>query len=397
MPGRIAGWRELRANDRFFTADNPNMKKGMFFLLSVLLLPGIGADELRLSPDDMLIEKHYDGGYHLYIRKTPELGSVLITNSTADPERKLPVYALRNTAYHSVNGDEKRKLDGEFLEEKLYSLVDSTVENNRILGPAFHIFIPYQVEFGYKWTESGSMEVVDGTWLNIRAFEKPYADYTGVFKDNPFILRVQTVRPAANQDQEQEATEKHNPDTVESFSELAEKTGGDKYFPENEDQIIDAVRSILNKQTGDTIDLVIALDTTLSMKDDIAVIKKYLVDLLDEQFQGKKSYRVGLVLYKDYYEEYMTKPTPFQTRLAVIRRAILDIIVRGGRDKPEAVYEALHEALSAYVWENEDKIIILIGDAPPHASPKRAITKELVFELALAETVKINTIIIPNE
>ena len=32
--------------------------------------------------------------------------------------------------------------------------------------------------------------MLDGTYLSIRAFEKPFADYNAGFLDNPFVLKV---------------------------------------------------------------------------------------------------------------------------------------------------------------------------------------------------------------
>ena len=150
-----------------------------------------GAD-LSVSPEDLRIEQGADGGYHLYIRRSGDIQSVLLTESTADPDSKLAVYALRNPEYHPENGDEKRLLNGEFLDPSngLYSIIDSTPEEHDELGPTFHLFIPYVVTFGYPWSRGGEIQVLDGTYLNIRAFAEPFSDYSGGFRDNPFVLRV---------------------------------------------------------------------------------------------------------------------------------------------------------------------------------------------------------------
>jgi hypothetical protein len=114
----------------------------------------------------------------------------LITESSADPEGKLDVYAYRTESRNAINGDEKRILNGSFLnnDEPSQFLIDSTPEPDSILGEAFRIFIPSRLIFGYPWSRNGMISVGRGTWLNIRCFEKPWADYNGAWHDNAFII-----------------------------------------------------------------------------------------------------------------------------------------------------------------------------------------------------------------
>jgi len=59
---------------------------------------------------------------------------------------------------------------------------------------AYHIFIPWVVAYGYAWSRNGREFIADGTFINIRAFAKPYADYTGPYHDNPYRIAV-TQKP----------------------------------------------------------------------------------------------------------------------------------------------------------------------------------------------------------
>ena len=74
-----------------------------------------------------------------------------------------------------------RYLDGKPLvsEGAKYSLVDSTTEKTDFFGEAFHIYIPARLIYGYPWSRNGEIEIGKGTFINIRSFEKKYADYTG--------------------------------------------------------------------------------------------------------------------------------------------------------------------------------------------------------------------------
>lgn len=148
--------------------------------------------DLQIFAEDTLITKDPNGGFNLYIKKKPDVASVLITETTEDKTNEVANYAYRSPIYNSINGNEKRMLNGAFLSQdnKLYSLIDSTPEYYEGFGLAFHIWIPEIIEYGYEWTRHGTVKVEDGLFLNIRAFEKPYADYTGTFVENPFLLRI---------------------------------------------------------------------------------------------------------------------------------------------------------------------------------------------------------------
>jgi len=66
----------------------------------------IKASDIRLIPDKK------NGGYHLYVKKTANVNSILLTETTKDPEGKNDSYAYRAKEYNKINGDEIRYLDG---------------------------------------------------------------------------------------------------------------------------------------------------------------------------------------------------------------------------------------------------------------------------------------------
>ncbi|MDX9801815.1 MAG: VWA domain-containing protein [Spirochaetia bacterium] len=352
------------------------------------LIPKEGS--LKIAADDILIEEQADGGYHLWIKHNEQIGSVMITESTADPDKKNAVYALRSGVYNSINGDEKRILDGKELDPSrgLYFLMDSTPEKHEKLGSAFHIFIPYVSEFGYPWSRSGDIYISSGTFLNIRSFSKKYGDYSGGFLDNPFVLDIIQVPVAVipSGDYMKEA--------VDSFTEIADKGSGEIIYS-SADKLIDDIGKVLELFAGPSVDIVFAIDTTESMKNDINILKKSFIKLLEEQLERHEKARVGIIYYKDYNEDYLTKTFPFTEDLAVAEKLVNSVRVWGGKDLPEAVYEALYEGVSSYPWEADDRVVILIGDAPPHPKPRGSITKEMVFEKAAAENVNLYTIILP--
>ena len=377
-------------------------------LLLTLALP-LSAEEspLSLGPGDLRIEERADGGYHLYIRRKPGMGSVLLTESTKDPDGHEASYAYRAAAWNPVNGDEKRVLDGAVIapEKKLWSLIDSTPEPDAAFGEAFHVFIPWVVEWGYPWSRSGSTFIHDGTFVNIRAFALPYADYRGAFADNPFLVSVvqkpkaeaPAPPPASPAPPEPPAdTSIYIPQTVDAFSAIAEKNKGESFLAKGPDDIAPIIASILDGSPGGSIDLVICIDTTDSMTDDIAAVKAMVPRLVADRVKDYSRIRIGLVLYKDYFEEYVVKPYPFTSSIPSFQASVNSIRVGGGRDLPEAVYEALYEALTQYPWAADKRMVILIGDAPPHPLPRGKIDKAMVEAEATKRGVSVNTIILPD-
>ena len=361
----------------------------IFFLIFNSFI--IFGQSLVLKSDNLVIEQTINGGYDLWIKAVPGIGSVLITESTADPLKQASSFSLRDPSYHSVNGDEKRLLNGEFLEAQgktQFALIDSTTEVHGEIGKVFHIFIPYIVEYGYSWSRSGELQILDGSWINIRTFEKPYADYTGAFHDNPYIIKViQKPLPGPPEGN-------YMDEAVSAFEKIA--SDGEIVFGAGQDDIINNIRGILEQTDGDTLDLVLCLDTTKSMEDDIPYLKDSLIPMLLEETSGFSKFRFGMVLYKDYFEEYVTKIIPFQENLNYIQSFLNNIRVYGGRDIPEAVDEALYAGIHKFDWSAESREIILIGDAPPHPRPLGKVTSQMVSDDAESIGISINSIILPQ-
>jgi len=369
-------------------------RKGRLLVLPVVFtaIISLQALDLSITTGDLRIEQRVDGGYHLFIRKKPDIASVLLTESTRDPALKADNYAYRAPEWNPVNGDEIRYLNGKPIpkESKIWSLIDSSPEPDSEFGEAFHIYIPYILNYGYNWTRHGEIYVVDGTYLNIRAFEKPYGDYGGSFKDNPFVLRV-VQKPL-------EGPPEGNfmKDTVQAFTEIAAAGKGEVLYSTGVDDIVPKIQKVLETLKGKSVDLVIALDTTASMRDDIDSVRAMLIPMLQDIIKDFASFRIGMVLYKDYFEEYLNKVIPFTSDFASFQRTLNAIRVGGGRDIPEAVYEALYASCTKFLWMAEEKLIILIGDAPPHPRPRGDITKEMVDQAAAEWGLRINVMILPQ-
>ncbi|MDR2402728.1 MAG: VWA domain-containing protein [Spirochaetaceae bacterium] len=358
----------------------------------LLGLAPVYSQDLSLQGDDLRIEQQVDGGFHLYIRKKPGIGSVLLTESTRDPNRAEDNYAYRSPEWNPVNGDEPRLLDGVPIprESGIYSLIDSSPETHPELGQVFHIYIPYILHYGYADTRHGEVYVTDGAYLNIRTFALPYGDYRGGFQDNPFILRV------AQKPLEGPPEQNYMKDTVDAFREIARAGHGDMVYSEGPKDLVQKIEDILMKEKGKNLDMVLCLDTTSSMKDDIDAVRNLLIPMLSGIIREFAGFRIGMVLYKDYFDEYLTRIIPFTTDFRLFQQNLNAVRVSGGRDIPEAVYEALYEGAIRFSWEAESRLVILVGDAPPHPRARGSITKSMVDKSVEEQGLKVHAIILPQ-
>jgi hypothetical protein len=366
-------------------------QKYVFLVLGFLLLGTlVQSQDLTLTVNDLVIEQWLDGGFHLFVKKKPEIRSVLITESTRDPTMTTDQYAYRVQEWNPINGREIRLIDGQPLssENENIFLISSTVANHPELGEVFHIFIPWLLNYGYENTRHGELYVSDGTYLNIRAFTLPYGDYRGPFKDNPFTLMVNQMAIQVPPGFYMKATE-------ESFKAITQQGGGSLVYSKGAEDLVEKIKSILEKEEGSKIDVVVCLDTTGSMEKKINAVKADLVPMLREIIQGFDNFRIGMVLFKDYYQEYLTRILPFTNDLDRIQRDLNAITTRGGGDIPEAVHEALYDGITRFSWEAENRVMILVGDAPPHPRPKGKITEAMVFEAAAVSNIQISAILLP--
>ena len=360
-------------------------------MLSILLFP-IYALDLTIGSDDLRLESRADGGFNLFIRKKPDIYSVLLTESTRDPAMRADNFAYRAREWNPVNGDEIRLLNGVPIprESGIFSLISSTPVSHPELGQAFHIFLPYVLYYGYAWSRHGRVILTDGTFLNIRAFELPFADYRGAFRDNPFVLEARQEPPPG-------IPEGHFlPEAVVAFTEIARAGGGSFIHAAGPDDTVNIIRSLLEQETGSHLDLVICIDTTGSMRRYIDAVRERLIPMLNEILSGFPSFRIGMVRFKDYGEAYLTRVIPFTTNFTQFQRELNAIRAFGGGDIPEAVYEALYDGATRFPWEAEARVMILIGDAPPHPTPRGRITGEMAKNAAAERNIRVHAILMPQ-
>ncbi len=150
--------------------------------------------KLSLKQSDIIIKanKSY---LDLYIRKKPEIKSILLTTATGDfTKNRQPgsEYALRSMNYVKENGNELFFYKGRFLgkAQKLFFLITSSLVKHDKFKKAFYIKIPRYVVYGYKWENFGTMRMAEGTKFNIRTFAGKFANYRRGYADNVITLNL---------------------------------------------------------------------------------------------------------------------------------------------------------------------------------------------------------------
>jgi von Willebrand factor type A domain len=115
-------------------------------------------------------------------------------------------------------------------------------------------------------------------------------------------------------------------------------------------------------------DLLLAIDTTGSMGDEINYLKSELRSILTDlgRTHPGLDIRLGLVAYKDEGDVYVTRTYPFVSSLDAMQSNLQAQYAEGGGDYPEAMDLALARAVSQDWRPDAVKSLLLVADAPPH-------------------------------
>lgn len=119
----------------------------------------------------------------------------------------------------------------------------------------------------------------------------------------------------------------------------------------------------------DFLDLVLVVDTTGSMGDEIAFLQKELIGITRAAARKAPgvSIRYGLVAYRDRGDEYVVKNYGFTANGGQMAGWLRGLSAGGGGDYPEAAAAALKAGVGLN-WRagKGERLILQVADAPPH-------------------------------
>jgi len=121
------------------------------------------------------------------------------------------------------------------------------------------------------------------------------------------------------------------------------------------------------------LDLVILFDSTGSMGGEIHEVKTKIAEIGTTLLKLIPQTMVGVCTYRDHGDVYVVKGIPLTKNIIQVQQFLNGISAAGGGDDPEAVLDGLqwvtrNSIFRASTW----KIILIFGDAPPHAKDMKA-------------------------
>ena len=133
-----------------------------------------------------------------------------------------------------------------------------------------------------------------------------------------------------------------------------------------------ALETSLPTAAGETValDVLFLLDSTGSMDDEIYQLKITIDEVAHRihQLPGDVDVRLGMTLYRDEFDEYLTATFDLTPDIQAFAGALAEVVAYGGDDYPEALDEALADALSQPSWRSASEtvqLVFLVADAPP--------------------------------
>ena len=181
-------------------------------------------------------------------------------------------------------------------------------------------------------------------------------------------------------------------DSLNKASELK------SHYADDEKDLNTQVYNIINKYNS-AVDLVLVLDTTESMHPYLTSIKEEIKSISKQVFKKDINSRIGFLLYRDVKDTYLTKKIDFDNNINKIYRDVNYFYASGGGDKAEPMYEAIQKALEDFDYKNDNKVVIVITDAPAKVigkanadtNKKTAKEKNIKIEYILVKEIKRNS------
>ena len=126
-----------------------------------------------------------------------------------------------------------------------------------------------------------------------------------------------------------------------------------------------------NTDSVKNLDVMFVFDTTGSMSDELTYLQAEFDDIATRISKSEQNFDIinySMNFYRDEGDEYVVKSNPFTTDVNEALKELKGEIASGGGDYPEAVDQAIKDAVLNHSWnEDSTKIMFLILDAPAHS------------------------------
>ncbi|WP_052350529.1 VWA domain-containing protein [Paenibacillus gorillae] len=124
-------------------------------------------------------------------------------------------------------------------------------------------------------------------------------------------------------------------------------------------------------EKSNNLDIMFVIDSTGSMQDELDYLAAELKDVVGrvgQEHANQLAIRISTNFYRDIHDDYVVKPYPFTNNIDKAIGQIASQKAKGGGDYPEAVEQALRDAVREHDWRDEARarLMFLVLDAPPH-------------------------------
>ncbi len=125
------------------------------------------------------------------------------------------------------------------------------------------------------------------------------------------------------------------------------------------------------------LDIVILLDATASMQDEINATRSQMAQMISLLETFGISFRIGVVAFRDHGDKYQTRVAPLTSYRFKAINFMDQLTAEGGGDFPEGVLEAVKKGAKMRFSQRAERVMILVGDAPPHDDEMAATIKAI--------------------
>jgi len=125
-----------------------------------------------------------------------------------------------------------------------------------------------------------------------------------------------------------------------------------------------------------SLDLMFMVDTTGSMGDELSYIQAelgHVIEQVRDEIGSQLQVRLSVNFYRDRGDEYVVRDFQFTSEIDQALEQLGTQGAGGGGDTPEAVEEALANAVSDHTWSEAAtaRLLFFVLDAPPHHDAAR--------------------------
>lgn len=155
------------------------------------------------------------------------------------------------------------------------------------------------------------------------------------------------------------------------FTTMSKELCGRAFFAENADSVITRVMEILTTRLNEGTDIVLLIDKTGSMSDDIENVKSGLSQI-KEFLSSFDNVNLAMATYGDinYHDELWYSRSDLSSDLDQIDDFIESYSIIGNADTPESVNDAIVKTVREINWTpGNQRLMLVMGDAPSQLPP----------------------------